>query len=907
MLLNASIRNRLAVYFVAFALIPAVFIELSLFKTSEDTLERSIMRSLEKSALQTVDKIDRSLHYTIEDVRSWAALEVMQQAGDGDSKGGLSQFLKTEKFEYGVFAAIHYINPAGQIVASSEQNAIGTEIENKSWVHDVFESGKIVVDDLLYDAGDQGFSMKLNVPVFDKSNAGEIIGILSARFNWSELNLITNSVAFGEQQQSEHSYVVLLNRLGLVLAGPDFVFEDEPTDDVVSSINYFEIGLPSYSQHPDKASVAIEVNLDGTDVLAGIAHYQGFRNFGDLDWTVVVVEDRSTALMPVQDLRKKFLFVLAIIILVSLLGAYLISRGFTKPIAELVNATRLIGLGDFGTRMNISSRDEIGTLAAEFDNMSVNLHAQQAKRAEAEAKLIAAKDSAEQANAAKSQFLANMSHELRTPLNAIIGYGEMLVEDAAEKRDEDSERDLQKILWAGRHLLGLINDILDLSKIEAGKIELFVERFSIESLVNDVQEVIAPLIRKNGNRLDIEFAADIGELETDRTRLQQILFNLLSNAAKFTKDGDVTLEISCHRESDGHEEFVFTVRDTGIGMSEAELSRLFQPFVQGDPSTTRKYGGTGLGLVISSRLCALLHGEISVESTPGQGSIFTLRLPSGTMSKTLDLSASGRFVISDMATADDSERGENAGLVLIIDDDAEARELLTSYVSKLNYRVATAADGKEGIRLARELRPSAVILDVIMPGIDGWSVLEVMKADPEISDIPVVMCTITDSKQRAYTLGASDYLMKPVDRSQLKASLATYYQNPTCKLLVVEDDDASRELMVRNAESFGWNVVAAANGKEALQRIAEQRPDLIMLDLMMPELDGFGVIDALQTDPAWRDIPVIVVSAKELSDAEHNRLNNYVDIVLGKCEYSEDKLVAEIAYQLNAAAKRLSL
>ena len=348
----------------------------------------------------------------------------------------------------------------------------------------------------------------------------------------------------------------------------------------------------------------------------------------------------------------------------------------------------------------------------------------------------------------KSQFLANMSHELRTPLNAIIGYSEMLQEDAAELEAEQFVPDLKKIHASGQHLLELINAVLDLSKIEAGKMDLYLESFNVASLVSGVTEVIQPLVQKNSNRLEVKCAENAGTMHADLTKVRQSLFNLLSNSCKFTDNGTVTLSVEREQPAGG-DWMVFRVHDTGIGMTPEQMGRLFQEFSQADASTTRNYGGTGLGLALSRRLCQMMGGDITVESEPGRGSTFTLRLPA-------EVKDPAGVVAPAEPAARVRPHTEDA-LVLVVDDDAAVRDTMERFLTREGYAVVTASGGREALRLARELRPVAITLDVMMPDLDGWTVLSALKGDPELADIPVILVSIVDEKKRGYSLGATEY------------------------------------------------------------------------------------------------------------------------------------------------------
>jgi signal transduction histidine kinase/CheY-like chemotaxis protein len=508
-----------------------------------------------------------------------------------------------------------------------------------------------------------------------------------------------------------------------------------------------------------------------------------------------------------------------------------------------------------------------------------------------------ARGAAEQANQAKSTFLANMSHELRTPLNAIIGYSEMIEEEVEDRSDEELSGtmipDLQKIRNSGKHLLELINSVLDLSKVEAGKMELMLEEIDLPSMLEETAATAKPLVEKNGNSLELKHADDIGVIRADLTRLRQILLNLLSNASKFTQEGTITIEAE-RTERDGRDTICFSVIDTGIGMSPEQLQKVFDPFTQADTTTTREYGGTGLGLTITRRFCEMMGGSIGVESEEGKGTRFTVWLPAEVEDPgeiTLDNPPQTTEATQQIAVVPNPD----SGTVLVIDDDDDARDLLSRFLEREGYNVAAASGGEDGLRLAKEIKPAVITLDVMMPSMDGWAVLSNLKKDPELASIPVIMLTIVEEEQMGLALGASEYLTKPIDWEKLSDILQKFnFDSGSSSVLVVEDDPATREMMRRTLERDGWIVVEAENGRIGLERVAESRPSLILLDLMMPEMDGFEFVSHLQADSANRSIPIVVVTAKDTTAEERKALKGHVQAVLQKGEYSRDGLLERI-------------
>jgi signal transduction histidine kinase/DNA-binding response OmpR family regulator len=621
------------------------------------------------------------------------------------------------------------------------------------------------------------------------------------------------------------------------------------------------------------------------------------------------------------------LLVVALVAAVALAGGIglALNNTITSNVIQLTRTAGALRAGNLEVRAQIDSADELGQLADSFNAMATRINAlvgtleqkvaerttdltkanvqleqEIAERVRAEEALRQAKEAAETANRAKSSFLASMSHELRTPLNAIIGFTRLVQRRSQDILPQKQLDNLDKVLVSADQLLELINAVLDLSKIESGRIDVQPVSFDVADLVDTCLTTVRPLVKSGQVRLVKEIEPGLPQLFTDQDKVRQILINLLSNAAKFTEAGSITVTARRRNET-----LALAVADTGIGIPEEALERIFEAFQQVDGSTTRQYGGTGLGLSISRHLAWLLGGDVTVESTVGVGSTFTCTLPLQyrNVPPAMDVPLPSGVPSAALATPP-----EDSPLVLAIDDDPNVIYLLQENLAEAGYHVVGATSGEEGLRQAQALQPLAIILDILMSPKDGWQVLHELKADVTTRDIPVVVLSIVDNKELGYRLGAFDYLVKPFDRetilgvlARIAPPLAALHQ---VRLLVVDDDPHVVDLVRQLLEDEAYQIQSAADGQAALEAISRKPPDIILLDLLMPGLDGFGVIEQLRQTPQHRDIPVIVLTAKTLTDAELVQLQQSVSKVIHKRGLERDALIEELRNALQTYRRK---
>jgi signal transduction histidine kinase/CheY-like chemotaxis protein len=633
-------------------------------------------------------------------------------------------------------------------------------------------------------------------------------------------------------------------------------------------------------------------------LLAGQAVVAGRERLGAITVTLSAVPLKEK----MDAVRSQGLSVALAAALIGMVLALLVSRSIIGPLQALTEATERIASGELTHQIAIRSGDELGILAHSFNHMAAELalSRQQLERwnqtlertveqrttelVQAMAVVQEARVTAEQASQLKSQFLANMSHELRTPLNAIINFTRFLSKERYGSLTERQTELQQRVLANADHLLGLINDILDLSKIESGRMELVYEELDLAPVLQSVMSTASGLTKEKQLGLTLDVPHSLPLVRIDKTRIRQVLLNLLSNAAKFTNQGGISVRAHVIDE----QMLCIAVQDTGIGIAPEHQNLVFEEFRQVQGELTREYEGSGLGLSISKRLVELHGGRMWLESTLGTGSTFFFTLPVYQPAPVLNLPPE---------PAIDPSRP----VVVVVDDDPNAQQIFRHYLESAGYSVCAVLDSRQALETIQQCQPDLVILDVLMPHFDGWEVLTQLKSMPETAAIPVIICSIVEQQQLGLALGAHAYLVKPVREEDFLA-LVQQLAPASTRILVIDDNPDTQQIVSAMLEGHGCQVVAAEDGVQGWEAVQEQRPDLILLDLMMPRMDGFELLERLRADPAHAMIPVVVITAKELEPHEREWLLSRTQSCLQKNQLTAAQFVDYIHQVLGMEA-----
>jgi signal transduction histidine kinase/CheY-like chemotaxis protein len=764
-------------------------------------------------------------------------------------------------------------NLQGRAVAADPPSLIGTDHRDRSYVAGVLNPfrARTTYSELIRPRGNFGVpAMVIAVPIFD--NQRVVVGYLAGTVDLQEIQRLAAYSKVGNQGE-----VVVVDRQGHAAVHPNSDWWMEARD--LSAEGVFQQSLT------EETGVSQYVDQGGN-----VPRVAGFATVPMVAWKVWVSQ-------PVAELQSAFEHLvlysllpwLVVAVVMALLLAFLAASWVARPVAELSGVARRFATGDFSQRARLprrlAAREHI-ELANAFNQMATQLSAAyqtlEEKVRQRTSELQAANQELGRANKLKSEFLANISHELRTPLSAIIGFSEILLDGMDGPLTPAQQEDMTQVHRSGQSLLTLINQILDLSKIEAGKMDLVPERVELRSVVNAVVAGLAPLAQEKGLPIEVDIAEDLPPLQADPLRLKQVLTNLLSNAIKFTNKGRIDVRAQLVGRM-----VRIAVSDTGVGISPQAQKVIFEEFVQGDGSTTRRHGGTGLGLSIARRLVEMHGGAIAVVSELGMGSTFSFTMP--VFAAPAAVEPSTRPVVSRPA------HGVGGTAILVVDDDTSVRQLIVRNLEQEGWKTLQAANASDALTFARSSRPMMITLDILLPDASGWWVLEELKADPTTAGIPVVVVSIVEDNRLVFSLGASDYLPKPFDRDDLMEKVHRLLPDlKTRRLLVVDDDAIVRGMLAKVLTEEGASVTEVGGGQEAMASMSQSAPDLVLLDLMMPGMSGFEVVARMRANPATAAIPVVIVSAKELTHEDALTLNGNIQRFVAKGKLGRDGLIAAL-------------
>jgi len=705
----------------------------------------------------------------------------------------------------------------------------------------------------------------------DDSTMGTTVAEVNLNFIWD----VVSQIRIGK---SGIAYVV--GPLGDLVAHPDIALVLKKTS--LTELPQVKSVLSSPPTESGVEELHIAKNLQGRDVLTANAPIQS------LGWIIFVEQPLEEAFSSLYAYIIRTAALLFVGLALAVVASLALARRMVQPIQALQAGATFIAKGNLDHRVEVKTGDELEALAKEFNEMTAAVQEArmglEQKIDERTKDLKVSNQRLAEVSAHKSQFLASMSHELRTPLNAIIGFSEVLLETMAGPLTEKQAEYLQDILSSGQHLLSLINDILDLSKVEAGRMDLELTTFDVSTSLESALNLIRERANRHAIQLKLEVDERVGLFTADERKFKQVVLNLLSNAVKFTRENGMVRVKAVLKD----ENLEVSVSDTGIGISKEDQKKIFTAFQQVGDDYTTKQEGTGLGLDLAKKFVELHGGQISVESELGRGSTFIFTLPVRIPAREVVVSAA------------DSTAGQGLQpLVLVVEDDPSSAKLLSLHLMEAGFTIEIAEDGEAGFQKAVNLQPTLITLDILMPKVDGWDLLARLKADPRTATIPVVIVSIVDERGRGFAMGASEYLMKPLDRKELLSSVQRLLaekvsESRKAAILVIDDERVVLELMQAVLTPEGFSVLKAQSGPEGLAVARAQRPDLIVLDLLMPEMDGFQVMDQLKHDPSTAGIPIVIFTARALTREDKDRLNGRISYLAQKGRFSKEEFLLHI-------------